>query len=168
MKKINRLHMVWLIALVAFVTGLVLSFQTFRQLVIADKKSKEKMGDIVIMQEFADKISVYTAAKEAYQKNPGAYPVKFDSIFNMQDIIVKENIRASERSLEDNWFVLQREVVIDDGKLGDIMRLIRKAEAERPPWKLVSCNIKSSSLVPGNGRIVLIFEALEQRQIINE
>ncbi len=163
MKKLNKLRIIWLIALIVFVAGIILSFQTLRQLRSADKKLKEKMGDISVMQEFTRDLSIYIAAKDAYQRLPGARPVQFESIFNLPGIIAQENIRSSEVALEDGWFLLRREVVVDNGELNDVMTHIKKAEAQRPPWKLSSCKIKSSSVTPGYGRVVLVFEALEQR-----
>ncbi len=163
MKKMNKLHLIWLIALILFVAGLLFSLQTLRQLKNTDKKLKEKISDISLMQEFTRDLSIYIKAKEAYRKIPGASPVRFESLFDASGLIAKENVRASEVQLDDNWFVLRREVVIDDGELEAVITFIKKAEAQRPPWRLSSCDIKSSTVAPGHGRVVLLFEALEQR-----
>ena len=163
MKRINKFRVIWLVALLFFVAGVVLTFKTFRQLHDADRKLKEKLYDISMMQEYSRNMSVYIAAKEAYKRVPSARPVKFESVFDTSEVSAKDNIRSSELALEDDWFVLRREIVIDDGELGNAMMLIRKAEAQRPPWKLSSCNIKSSSIIPGHGRMVLTFEAMEKR-----
>ena len=163
MKKLKRFHIIWLVALVLLGTGVVLSLRTLSQLTSIDQKLRIKLSNIEKIQKSARDLSVYISAKESYKLIPGAHPVKFESVFDMQGLTAKENIRVSETSLEDDWFVLHREVVIDDAELGDVMRLVRKAEAQRPPWKLSSCNIKSSSIAPGHGRVVLIFTALEQR-----
>ncbi len=163
MKKMNKLRLIWLIALILFVVGLLFSLQTLRQLKNTDKKLKEKISDISLMQGFTRDLSVYIKAKEAYQKITGASPIRFESLFDASGLIAKENVRASEVQLDDDWFVLRREVVIDDGELEAVITFIKKAEAQHPPWKLSSCDIKSSTVAPGHGRMVLLFEALEQR-----
>ena len=163
MKTVNKLRVVWLVALILVLAGMLLSVKTFRQLADADKKINGKLANIDMMKKSASDLSVYIAAKESYQLIPGAHPVKFESIFNLPGVVAAKNIRESELPLEDDWFILRREVVIDDCELDALMTVIKKAEAQRPPWKLSSCNVKSSSVAPGHARVVLVFEALEQR-----
>lgn len=162
MKKINKLHLIWVVTLILLVAGVLLSLQSFREFTAVDKKMRAKLRDIDVMRNSLRELSAYTAAKEAYQLIPGAHPVKFESVIDIT-MIAQENIRSSEVSLDDDWFILRKEVVIDDGDISAVMTLIKKLEAQRPPWKLSSLNIKSSPVAPGRGRMVLLFEALEQR-----
>ena len=159
----NKLRLVWIVALLLLVAGVGLTFMTFGQLDNVNKKLKDNLTDIGMMLQSKSDLSVYIAAKEAYSIIPGAHPVRFESVFDPSNAVAAENIRASEIELSDGWFLLRREVVIADGALDNMMTIIRKAEAQRPPWRLSSCTVKSSAIAAGHGRVVLLFEAMEQR-----
>jgi hypothetical protein len=164
MKKHFKFRIMWFGILILLLAGVVLSFGTLRQIANADRLLEEKLKNISMMKRSADDLSVYIAAKNAYQRLPGASPVKFEKLFGKSSGIVAENIGSSEESLnDDGWFILRHEVVIDDASLDNVIMTIKKAEAQRPPWKLSSLAVKSSSVAPGHGRVVLLFEALEER-----
>ena len=160
----NKLRLVWVVALLLLVIAVVLTFMTFNKLGDVDKKLRGGLVDIGVMLQSERDLSAYIVAKEAYSMMPGAHPVRFESLFGAANNIAAENIRASEVELDDGWVVLRREVVIADGALDNMMSIIRKAEAQRPPWRLSSCTIRSSTVAAGYGRVVLLFEAMEQRK----
>ncbi len=126
-----------------------------------------KQKNITQIKKYAMDLSRYTMAQDAYNNIPGTSPVKFNSIFSPANGIPEENIRNNDIVMNNGWKLLRREVVMDNGKISDVIKLIRQAETQRPPWKLAAITIKSAEN-PGYGRIVMQFEALKQLDMDND
>jgi hypothetical protein len=78
-----------------------------------------------------------------------------------------ESIRPSELQTVPGWRVRQKELSFDKLPVARLMQLVRMAEAQRPPWRLVRCVVRASSHTAGTGKVVLLFEGVERSEQID-
>jgi hypothetical protein len=73
------------------------------------------------------------------------------------------DVRETERiEAASGWTLRRNEVSLTDTPLDRVMAFLVDAESQRPPWRLVKCDIMAVPQVPGSGRVVLRLEALEK------
>ena len=62
------------------------------------------------------------------------------------------------------WIRRRVALNFEDIKLEDLWMLLRQAESQRPPWRMVRLEILSSAATSGRGRIKIVLEALNFKE----
>ncbi len=103
------------------------------------------------------------AARKAFEAVKQPLPVGIDQLVNFFAKGAIPDIRnMDQENLDAGWVRRRAEVRFADITLEDLWMLLRQAESQRPPWRLLEIEIQASSTDTGRGRVVLTIEALER------
>lgn len=75
-----------------------------------------------------------------------------------------EDVRYERKPCGQDWQVVRATVVFRDAPLRAVMQLVDQASAQRPPWRLESCDIRGSSRGPGLGQATLVLATVRRQQ----
>jgi hypothetical protein len=151
----------WVVAVTALAVGVLLSIRT---LAIAAETAEridtrlEQYAELLIVE--AD-LAACLAAAQAFAALPAQQPAELGAL--MVEVLPDhspQDDRDFTQPAGPGWTLYRREVSFAELPLGDVMRLVSTLEAERPPWRLAKCVIRSSSRTAGAGEVILTLEAL--------
>jgi hypothetical protein len=75
-----------------------------------------------------------------------------------------ENIQKDKNNCGPEYAINQIEISLKDITLKKLPEFIRNMETLRPPFRLTSCTIRSSTTTSGSGNMKLRFERVERQQ----
>jgi hypothetical protein len=100
-------------------------------------------------------------AVAAFEQIAGKRPANLRELAKATLPGIAADIRPREtRSAVTGWSVRSADVLFGDIPLARLAAFLRAAEAQRPPWRLVECQIAAADR--GTGRVSLVLEALEK------
>ncbi len=74
-----------------------------------------------------------------------------------------EDVRYERKPCGQDWQVVRATVVFRDAPLRAVMQMVDQASAQRPPWRLESCDIRGSPRGPGLGQATLVLATIRRQ-----
>lgn len=151
----------WAAAACLTLLGLGLTVRSVRLLGPARTRLERIARDFAALERLRAEAGVGGGALEALEKLPSTRPV--DPAGLADGLLPVARPAGEQRSdAGSGWTAIRREFVFGDVAIGQVMEFAARAEAQRPPWRMVRCVIRSAPNNPGAGQVTLTLEALEK------
>ncbi|MCX7591935.1 MAG: hypothetical protein N2255_09955 [Kiritimatiellae bacterium] len=156
-------RILWFGSWLALAFGVVLSIRTFVSMPSAQERLNRAVKNALRLREMESSLVNFEIAREAFEKLPAKRAPALESVFAgaISEMRLPE-LRDAETVRLNGWVLHRQEVAFAEVSLARVMQFIHLAETHRPPWRLVSCEIRSSPRLPGTGHVVALFESLEK------
>lgn len=143
--------------------GAAVALAAFPAGTAAARQVRAKLADLQKLRAQSAERARVLAAVALFEALPSRRPVELRDLLGQMFPGVAIEVREQDtRPAAGGWTVRRVAVTLPDVRLGGVGRLIATAEGQRPPWRLVSCDIAAGPGSPGGGRAELVFEALEK------
>ena len=161
MKQPGLNRWLWIAGAVSMLAGLALAAQCIRVLQGAAERRAGKFRQLGDLGRLAERLEPYLRARDAFDRLIDAKPTPLADLLKAAVPVAKaDDIRDLGGESPQGWVVRRKEVTLADVPFEKILSFMQAAEAQRPPWRLARCEIRSSPETPGTGKMVLVFEAL--------
>lgn len=158
-------RLLWIGSVLVLIMGLGMTIHSVGQMDKVLLKLKNKLDSLDRLRSMEREINRYVIAQQAFEQLSEKYPASLaDLLKGVLPGHKVDDIREIRRESIPGWTVRQTEIVFSEVPLGDLMEFVCKAETQRPPWRLIKCNIKASPRIAGSGQVVLLLEALEKTE----
>jgi len=149
-----RRVLLWILPLLS----LLLTFLTWQQLTACRSKQSRISGDMCELQRLLAEQERGRAARESWEKMPNPPPDFWGGLVSTGAFSGRlEYSRAKRIPAGDGWIAWQHEVSFADAAFSNAVQLIQTAESACPPWRLIQCSIRAST-VAGCGNMAMTFE----------
>jgi len=158
--KLKRV--LWPAAAIVLGIGVVMTIQAVRRMDAISLRFEKKLRNLDRLRSLQRELDRYVSAQRAFERLPAKRPVAVERL--LEDSLPgwkADDVRKFRRESVSGWVVRQEEIVFGEIPLSKLMEFVYKAEMQRPPWRLIRCDIKASSRA-GTGRVVLLLEAMEK------
>jgi len=103
------------------------------------------------------------AAVQLFEALPNTAPVPLAELLKQALVGLKyDTTEQPSQTTIAGWTVRKMEVAFPEAELARIGAFVIQAESQKPPWRLVSCKIRSSTPSGGSGFVSIGLEALEK------
>lgn len=153
------------VALALCALGLLLTLRAIRLTPSGEDQIRRKLADLEQVRWLQAEQARREAAVAFFDRLPVKSPIPMRELVGRVIGGAPPALHAKEaRRAVAGWVVRSVELTFDQIALPDISRLVLAArgEGDRPPWRLVDCQITASEQGPDYGRATLEFEALEK------
>jgi len=150
-------------ALVGIVTGTAAVIRVAAGASAVTARMKEKMANITELSEMHARLGKAVSARQTFGALTNCTPVSINSL--VRECVPgagTDDSRDNRRELAGGWILREREVTLTSVSFADMLALAAKAEAQRPPWQLVSCTLRAGDGKTGIGQAQMLFQALEK------
>lgn len=164
-------RLLWAGAVVVLVLGVVMTIQSMRWVDKTSLRFKRKLRNLNRLRLMEHEINHYIATQQALErlaeKRPASLADVLKDTFSGHTV---DDIREFRHESVPGWIVRQKEFAFSQVPLGEVLEFVRKAESregkqqQRPPWRLVKCDIRASSQAVGSGQVLLLLEAVEKEE----
>jgi len=158
------LRLLRILAAVAIVSGVAMAMRSIGSTREHSAKMDGKLRYFEELRLLEAEINRYTAALGEFEKLPAGSPTPIAKLLreNLPGH-TSADIRELKRSAAaQGWTVHRQEIAFSEISLADAMRFAGATESQRPPWRLVKCDIRASSQAPASGQVVLVLESLQK------
>ncbi|MFC1497966.1 hypothetical protein ACFLS1_05805 [Verrucomicrobiota bacterium] len=163
MKERTLSRLIWGGSIIILAAGTALSIHSAWNINTVSKKLERKSSDLKKLYVIQAEANGFMAAVEKFEQLPDK------RLITLEEFLKKTlpagsayDIRETLRKEIRGWTVYRKELSFGQTQAEVLMRLVGEAEALRPPWRLVKCEIKSTPS-PGSVKAVLTMEGLEKR-----
>jgi hypothetical protein len=153
----------WFAAALVFLLGTGLTCYTLNAARESLPKIRSKASYLAGLRTIQAEITQGLAALEVFSKSADKHVVPLPEL--MRDSLGElkpDEIKDVHKETVQGWMVRQKDITFNEAPLDKVMEFTRKAEAQRPPWSLTKCVIRSSPRAPGVARIELSLQAVEK------
>ena len=163
-KRLGPGHVLWIAGAAAMLAGLVLATQSLRSLHEAAVRRSGKFRQLADLKRIEERLAPYLQARDAFNRLAAdAKPTPLADLLRAAIPTVKgDDIHDFGGESLPGWTVRRKEVTLADVPFEKVLSFMQAAEAQRPPWRVNRCVLRSSSETPGTGQAILVFEALEK------
>lgn len=163
MTNVWGMRIFWGCAAAVFFSGIVLAVKVAGSVPPARDQLTRVGVNLHRLALLESDLARYEAARSLFE----ALPVKRASALEqLASGVFREakspEIQEQETIAVGEWFLKRYEVSFPDAPLAHVLEFASLAEAQRPPWRLVQCEIRASSRTSGTGHVTLVFESLEK------
>jgi hypothetical protein len=153
----------WAAGIVAATVGLATAIGTWGNLRTGQTRLRRLAGDLRAMNAVGRRLDASLAALDAFERLPQESPAPLPELLAGVLPGHKPEERPQKRAEAiPGWAVNQREIRLTDVALDRALEFARRAEAQRPPWRVVRVAVRASSRQGGTGDAEFQFEALEK------
>lgn len=155
-------QVLWPVAAVVLGIGVVLTIHAARRMDAISLRFEKKLRNLDRLRSLQRELDRYVSAQRAFERLPAKRPIAVARL--LKDGLPgwkTDDIRTFRRESVSGWVVRQEEIVFGEIPLSKLMEFVCKAEMQRPPWRLIRCDIKACSRA-GAGRAVLLLETIEK------
>lgn len=161
--KINNILLLKAGGLAVFVIGILLTVTNLQQMPEFTRKLETKVNNLKQLRAMRNAGGQYQAALGAFQALTNPAPVSLSGLAATCITNAVPEIRARDsHRLKNDWTLTQVEVIYSEIDLNLLSPFVTAAESQRPPWKLIECEIEALRPAGGFGRTVLVFESLKK------
>ncbi len=153
----------WAIACLTLLTGVVLSASTWSNYTKTDRRIDLLLGYIdtlVLMQQPAQ---AQQSALDLITQLPQPNLVSLENLAAISGAAKHATIRQTHLTpLPDGWQARTIEVSATNISHTILSNFLQQAESQRPPWRLVKCDLRGSDQQSQSASATLTFEGLEK------
>jgi len=158
------LRLAWVAAAVSVVTGIAFAAGTAARVGATRARLASKVSAFAALREMQDRLLRHEAACRVFEALPRKRP---RSPAELLELAVAGNVAREVREAErapafGGWTVRRCDISLTGAALAEAAAFAAAAEAARPPWRLVKCDVRADPRAPGSGRVALRVEALEK------
>ena len=153
----------WSAAMIALLAGIGLTVQTSRHFAQLSAAMERKIVSLDKLKVLESDLATCDQARRATEKEGGRPAQPLQTLLQeFSPGLQVEECHESRREAAPGWDLRQTEMVLRDVSFASSMDLVKRAEAQRPPWRLARCTFRVSPSAAGTGEATLLFEALER------
>jgi len=158
-------HVLWGAIAISFIAGTLLTFQTLHMEKQSSALLKQKLRDIQSLRSFEREITQGQEAVKVLAQLGDKRPIPLNDVLRDSMAGYKpDEVKDARKEAVPGWTAKQKDIVFNDAPVGEVMKFVRIAESNRPPWRLTKCAIRSSSHASGTARVELTLESVEKNR----
>jgi hypothetical protein len=158
----------WVLAAVAVAAGGIMTARTLAGARAVTANLDRKLGETQRLRSLEFEAARFRAARLAFDQLPRKQAANLAPLLKefFPDVDVQQ--RDERKEIGEGWVLRHKELTLSGVPLkktmDGAMAFVRKAEAQRPPWRLTKCEVKASSSSEGAGDIALGLDAVEEQK----
>jgi hypothetical protein len=164
MNESMRLRVIIAAALGTFVVGGIIAGHAMRKVVEIRKSVVRTTDAIREAGELQAALSTYDRARERVGKALAASGSGQETLLaSVLAELQPEDIDPPQKASAGNgWVKLTQRLTFNNVDIGSVMAFVESAERLRPPWRLMSCDIRASASSAGRGQVVLSLSTVQR------
>jgi len=150
-------------AVLTMSAGILFMLTTLRTLRRNSDKLQTHAKHMKVLLELEQLSCDANTAVHTFEQLPNPHPVPIRQL--LRDVVGDQDYSAQApppKPMIKGWLVRQMDISFTNIELGQMAAFLEKAEAQRPPWRLVRYVVHSSSEAGGKGRVSFSLEALDK------
>jgi len=165
MNALRTTILVWVLGGLALATGLTIAWRTWQGLPEQAQRMHRKLNDLNELRMISETAGRDREVRMLFDPLAGQPASDLGAILGRTlPGRAPVDVRETREPAVDGWAALRREFSLPEAPLAEVAAFMRAAEAERPPWRVIKCAIRSSAQARGNGQATVQFETLVKQE----
>lgn len=163
MRRVFTRQVLFVSAGVLMLAAVLLTWNTLRRLDAASRTLRGKAQELGDLQAVRARLARREAAISAFARAGNVPPVSVRTLIRqIWPDQPAPDLRESTEASVPGWRLRRAEIAFGDAELERVAAFVEAAESRRPPWRVMSYEIKASPHTPGAGHVVLKLATAER------